>query len=103
MITIEFLRSFKLGEYSIFDLSTSFIGIYLLSPLLSKLFTFIKLDIPKLSWIYLTLPLSILTHILIRQDTLMTKYFLDPTGHYILKLLIITLLILGIRGISIIK
>lgn len=102
MITLDFLRSFRLGEYSIFDLSVSFLGIWLLSPLLSKLFKLFKLDIPKLSWMFFTLPIGLLTHILINQDTLMTKYFLDPSSHYLLKLFIIGSFILGIRGIKVI-
>ena len=103
MITIEFLRSFKISEYAIFDLTASFLGIYLLSPILSYLFRFIKLDIQRVSWFYLTLPLSILIHVLVGKYTPMTKYFFDPSGHYLLKIFIITLFILGLRGISIIK
>ncbi len=103
MITVESLRSFKLGEYAIFDLTASFLGMYLLSPILSYLFRFIKLDIQRVSWFYLTLPLSILIHILVGKYTPMTKYFFDPSDHYLLKIFIIILFILGLRGISIIK
>ena len=103
MPTIEYLRSFKLGEYAIFDLTVSFLGVYLLSPILSYLFRFIKLDISRAGWLYLTLPLSILIHALVGKYTPMTKYFLDPSGHYLLKIFIITLFILGLRGITIIR
>lgn len=103
MLTIEYLRTFRIGEYSIFDLTISFLGVSLLAPLLSKIFRLVNLDIPLRSWILFTLPIAIITHILIGQHTLMTKYFLDPSGHYLLKIFIITLLILGFRGINIIK
>lgn len=103
MITIEYLRSFKLGEYAIFDLVASFVGIYLLAPALTYLFKFIKLDIPRSSWLYLTLPMSILVHMLVGKYTPMTKYFLDPSGHYLLKLFIIGLLVFGLKAIRLIK
>jgi hypothetical protein len=103
MFNIKYLRSFKILDYAIFDLAASFIGIYLLSPLLTKLFSLIHLNIPRASWIYFTIPLGIVFHIIFGNYTPMTKYFLDPTGHYLLKLFIITLIILGVRGITIIK
>lgn len=103
MTTIEFLRQFKLGEYAIFDLVASFLGIYLLSPFLSKIFKKIRLDIPKINWIYLTLPIGILAHLLVGKITPMTRDFLDLNSSYLLKILIIGLLFFGIRGIKIIR
>lgn len=103
MVTIEFLRSFKIGEYAIFDLATSFLGVFILSPLLTRLFRLIHLEIPLSSWMLFTLPLGLLTHLLIGKMTPMTKYFLDPSGHYLLKVFIVIIFILGVAGIKIIK
>ena len=103
MITIEFLRQFRLSGYAIFDFSVAFLGIYLLSPLLSKIFLKLKLDIPKKSWLLLTLPISIFTHLLVGNITPLTSNFININEHYILKVLILSLLILGIKGIKIIK
>jgi len=103
MNPIEFLRQFRLGGYAIFDFTVSFLGIYLLAPLLSKLFLQIKLDIPKQNWLFLALPISIVVHLLFQKMTPMTTGFLDLHGHYLLKIVILALLILGIRGIKIIK
>ncbi|MFZ2189666.1 MAG: hypothetical protein WA057_06375 [Candidatus Magasanikiibacteriota bacterium] len=103
MSIIEFLRQFRLGGYAIFDFVVSFLGIWLLSPLLTKLFKKIKLDIPKINWLFLTLPISIIIHLLVGNVTPFTKNFLDLHGHYILKIIILVLLILGLRGIKIIK
>jgi len=61
---IEFLRQFRFGGYAFFDLIVAFLGVYLLSPLLSKIFLKIKIYIPKSNWIFLTLPIGILIHIL---------------------------------------
>ena len=102
-ISIEFLRQFRFGEYAIFDFVVSFLGIYLLSSLLSKVFLKFKIDIPKLNWLFLTLPISILAHLLVGQITPMTRNFLDPHSNYFLKILILVSLILGLKNIKIIK
>jgi len=103
MNPIEFLREFRIGGYAIFDFVVAFGGIYLLSPRLSKLFLKLRLKVPKRNWVLLTLPLSILVHILVGNITPMTANFIDLSGHYILKALIIGLLIFGIMGIKITK
>lgn len=100
MITIDSLRQFRLGDYAIFDLAASLVGIYFLAPLLTKLFLKFGLDIPRSSWLYLTLPLGIIIHLLVGSITPMTRDFLDLHGHYLLKILIIALTVLGLRGIK---
>ena len=103
MIPIEFLRHFRIGGYAIFDFTTAFLGIYLLALLSSKLFLKLRIDISKKSWLLLTLPIGIATHLIFGKITPMTRNFMDINGHYILKLIIIGLLILGINGIRIVK
>ena len=103
MISIEFLRQYKIAGFAIFDFAVSFIGVYLLAPLLSKLFGKLGIQILKKNWLFLTIPLSVLIHVLVNQITPMTKEFLDPQGHYILKGVIIILLIFGLRGIKRVK
>ncbi len=103
MISLEFLRQFHFFEYAVFDLSLSFLGIYLLSPLLSKIFQKLKIDIPRKNWLFLTLPIGIFSHLFIGRITPMTRNFLDTSAHYLLKIIILSLLILGTRGIKIIK
>ena len=103
MAVIEFLRQFRFGGYALFDLIVAFLGIYLLSPFLSKIFLKIKIDIPKINWIFLTLPIGILVHILIGNITPMTRNFINIQDHYILKVLILILIVLGLRGVRILK
>lgn len=100
MDTINFLRQFRVGEYAIFDLTASFLGMYLLAPLLSGLFGKIGLEIPKANWLYLTLPIGVITHIAIGSMTPMAVNFLNPHDHYILKIVIIGLLISGLKNIK---
>ena len=99
-MTIEYLREFKLFNYAIFDFAVSFLGIYLLAPLLSKIFSIFGLKISRKSWMYLTLPVSILVHMLVGNITPMTKDFFDLGGHYILKVIILSLLFFGLRNIK---
>jgi len=103
MHIIEYLRQFRFAGYTIFDTALALIGIYLLSPLLSKLFKKLQVSIPKRNWLFLTLPIGILAHLIFKQMTPMTKDLIDIHAHYILKIIIFILLILGIRGIKITK
>jgi len=103
MFTIEYLRSFRIGGYAIFDFAVSYIGVALLSPLLSKLFRLVRLDIPKKNWLFLMLPISIIVHILVGTITPFTAAFLDGSGHFVLKAIVLGSLVLGIRGIKIIR
>lgn len=103
MITIEWLRSFRIEGYAIFDLAVSFLGVYLIAPLLTKLFRKVRLEIPRNSWIYLTLPLSVPIHLAFGQMTLMTQNVLDLNGHYAIKILLPVLTVLGGRGIKVIR
>jgi hypothetical protein len=97
---LKFLRSFRIANYALFDLAIAFLGIVLLAPLLSRLALKVGLKIPLSSWLFFTLPLSILSHLLVGNKTAMTKNFLDPHGHYLLKILIIILLLLGLKEIK---
>ena len=103
MTTIEFLRQFRIGEYAIFDFIVSFLGIYLLSPILSKIFLKIKIIIPKRNWIFLTLPIGFLFHLVFGSITPMTRDILNIHDHYILKIVMLILLFFGIKGLKIIK
>jgi len=100
MNTIEFFRQYKIFGYAIFDLSVTFLGVYFLSPVLSGLFRKIHIDVPKRNWLFFALPIGIIAHILVGNMTPMTKQFLDPNGYYILKISILGLAILGLRGIG---
>jgi len=97
---LKFLRSFRLANYALFDLATAFLGVFLLAPFLSRLALKIGLKIPLSSWLLFTLPLGILTHLLVGNRTAMTRDFLNPNGHYLLKILIILLLLLGLKEIK---
>ena len=99
MDIINFLRQFRIGGYAIFDFAISFLGIYLLAPLLSKLFRKIGIEIPKLNWLFFVLPLAIVAHLIFGPITPMTKYFIDLNGHYVLKIIILGSFILGLRNI----
>ncbi|EKE05352.1 MAG: hypothetical protein ACD_19C00346G0002 [uncultured bacterium] len=103
MSTLEFLRQFRFGGYAIFDFAVSFLGIYLLAPLLTKLFRIIRIHVPKRNWLFLTLPISILVHLLVGNITPMTRQFINIHGNYTLKIVIIILLFLGLRGVRIRK
>jgi hypothetical protein len=100
MITIDLLRKYRIGEFAIFDLSVAFLGVLILSPFLSWIFRKLGWRIPIWSWILWTLPIGIITHTIIGRKTPMTTEFFDPIGHYILKILILALLVIGAKGVK---
>lgn len=100
MNIIEWLRQYRIGEFAIFDFAISFLGVYLIAPFLSKIFLKLHISIPKKNWLYLTLPIGILAHIVASSITPMTRDFLDLQGHYVLKFFIIGLFVLGLHNIS---
>lgn len=99
-MSIDNLRQYRIADYAVFDLVVSFVGIYLLSPLLTRLFRKFGWEVPRLSWIYFTLPIGILVHLLIGTKTLMTKNFMDPGGQVFIKLFILGLFFMGLKGIQ---
>lgn len=103
MDTISFLRQFRIGGFAIFDFATAFLGILIFSPLLSWIFRKLSLEIPKKNWLFLTVPIGIVTHLLVGRRTPLTAEFLNIRGHYLLKIVVLALFALGLRGIRRIK
>ena len=103
MNILELLRQYRIFDYAIFDFIAAFVGMYFLSSLLSKIFLSFRIEIPRMNWLYLTLPISILIHLLIGRITTMTADFINLYDNYSLKILILVLLIIGFRGIKRIK
>ncbi len=95
MVSIEYLRSFRLAGYALFDFTLAFFGMALAAPLLSWLFKKMGILVPKKNWVILTLPISVLAHVLAGNYTPLTKNFLDPSGHYFVKLIILACCVLG--------
>jgi hypothetical protein len=102
-MSIAFLRQFKISGYAVFDFAASFIGIFLLSPLLSGLARRAGWHVPRMNWVYMTLPIGLAAHIASGNITPMTEDFMDPRGHYLVKAAIIGFLILSLRNIKRLK
>jgi len=100
MNTIAYLRQFRFGEYAFFDLSISFLGMWLISPILTKACRKIGIDIPKKNWVILTLPIGIVFHLLFGAMTPFTRSFLDLNGHLIEKGVVTLSILFGFFGIK---
>lgn len=103
MESIEYIRSFRVFEYAIIDLILSFWWVYLISWRLSRLFLKYWISIPKMNWLYLTLPIWIIIHILTNSYTPMTMNFLNINDYYILKFIILFSLTMGVYNITLTK
>lgn len=90
---IQFLRQFKIGPFAIFDIVISYVGIYILSPLLIKIFKLIRINTNLSTWMWLTLPLSIVFHVIFNQNTPLTRMFLNTSDYWLVKSIIVIMFI----------
>jgi hypothetical protein len=100
MFTIEFLRHYRVLGYAIFDLTVSFLGMAILAPLLSRMMRKVGYIVPMVNWVWMTLPIGILAHLLVGKITPMTAQFLNPDGDYVLKAIIFVMFVLSLVGIK---
>lgn len=100
MNIIDLLRQYRVGPFAVFDFVISYLGFYLLSPFIIKLFLFFNLKINKTGIMWLVLPTSILVHILVGEYTPLTKMFLDGSEYYLVKAIVIFTIYMGIKEIS---
>lgn len=84
-------------DFAIFDFAVSYLGVYLLSPLLTKITSRFGWRPTRLQWLYLVLPLSVVFHLMFGVHTPLTEMVIDPHGGYIAKILILLMLYLGIK------
>lgn len=94
---IQTLRSFRVGPFAVFDFASAYLGVYLLAPVLSYLCSLFGLSVTRTQWLWLTLPLSILFHLLFGSRTPFTVMVLDPSGHILAKLLVLGMLFMAFR------
>jgi hypothetical protein len=99
---LVFLRQFKVGPFAIFDTVISYIGILLLAPLLTKLFSVFKISISTSSWLWLTLPISVLFHLIFAQNTPLMKVLADPS-HFSFYIAVAVLLLMTYMGLKSVK
>jgi len=102
MISIEFLRQYKIGPFAIFDTVGSYLIIFILSPILTKLVSIFGLIIPTSSWLWLTIPISVIFHIVFRQSTPLIKILANPkeVNFYIAITILLLMTYMGLRNIQ---
>lgn len=100
---LELVRQFKIGPFAVFDTTLAYLGVFLLSPLLTRLTKKAHLRISKAEWLWLVLPVSVITHLIFGQETPLTKMVIDPNGYYLVKFVILFMLFMGVKNIRITK
>lgn len=98
MDPIRILRQFTVGPFTIFDIATAYIGIYLIAPLLTKLFSKIHIYITTAGWLWLTLPIGVIFHIVFHINTPYMRMLLNPHGSYVAKIVLLFMLYMGLRN-----
>ncbi len=93
MNLITILRSYRIGPFAIFDFAMSYIVVYLIAPYLQKL----GLKLSRAQMLWLTLPISILVHILFGKMTPLTEMFVDLHGGYAAKIVTVFMIVMACR------
>lgn len=99
VVDIVYLRQFKIGPYAIFDVVVSYIGIYLIAPLLTAVFVKIHLYISRRGWVWLTLPLSVFFHVIFNQQTPFMKALINSDHYFIEAIVLLFMLYMGLKNI----
>lgn len=98
MDTLEILRQLRIGPFAIFDLALAYIGIYLIAPLLTKLFSRIHINISRAGWLWLTLPISVVVHLAFRQDTVLVRMLSNPQpSFYLVMIVLLGMVYMGLK------
>ena len=93
------LREYRIGPFTIFDTVLAYLGILIISPLLIKLFSLVHLKITLASWLWLTMPLSVIFHLVFSQDTPLIKVLLNSNNSYIAWAVILFMTFMGLKDI----
>jgi hypothetical protein len=102
MDILHILRLYKIGPFTIFDTGTAYLGIFIIAPLLTKLFSKIHINIPRSGWMWLTLPISVLFHLILFQDTPLMKMLSNPNQiqFYVVIIILVFMTYMGLRNIK---
>jgi hypothetical protein len=95
---ITFLRSFRFGPFAIFDFVASYVLVYFLAPYLSRFFAMFRIRVSREQWLWLTLPISLIVHMIFGTSTPLTKMFLDLNGGWLVKFIIFAMLYMSYRS-----
>lgn len=96
---VQFLRQFRIGPYAIFDLVMSYIGIFLVAPVLSKLASKFSVKISRTAWLWFTLPISVIFHLIFRQNTAFMQRLFSSQGYHVEVIVLLFMVYMGVRHI----
>lgn len=99
---IASLRQYRIGPFAIFDTVASYLAILLIAPLLTKIFSKLHITIPLVTWILFMLPISVVFHLIFRQNTPLMKILLNPNTiqFYVGTIVLSLMTYLGVRKIK---
>jgi hypothetical protein len=97
---IETLRSYRIGPFAIFDFAISYIIVFLIAPLLVKISKKLNFPITKTQWLWLVLPFSVLSHLMVGNITPLTEMFIEPNGNFLVKAIVLFMTYMGLRRVK---
>lgn len=98
MSFVELLRQYKIGPFSIFDFVLAFGGVYILAPFIIRVLQRARIIITRTELMWLVVPLSVMSHLLVGSMTPLTQMAVNPKGDVVVKLVLLGMLYVGLRG-----
>ncbi len=96
---LHILRQYKIGPLTIFDTATAYVGMFFVAPLLTKLFSKMHIIISRAGWLWLTLPIAVVFHLMFRQNTPLMSMLFNPRQYqfYVVVIILIFMVYMGLR------
>lgn len=103
MLLQDLRAEYRIGPFSAVDTLGALFIAYLIAPLLSAAVRRLGFEVPRSSWLWLTVPVAVVVHLFTRPDTALTKMILDPSGNYLAKGVLLLMILTGFRGMKRVK
>lgn len=95
---ITILRSYRLFGYAMIDFVAGALGIYLLSPILIKIFDKFGIKTTKKNWLWLSVVIGVIFHMIFAPDTPLNQKIFSLNDGYFEKIFLIFTIYMGTRN-----
>ena len=92
MSTIDYLRSFRVGPFAVFDFAASFVAAYVIGEYMFPNQT--------MALLWGVIPLSILAHVLAGKMTPLARMVMEPNAYWVPKLIVLFCVVQMVQNIS---
>ncbi len=103
MLLQDLRADYRIGPFSVVDTVGALLIVYLIAPFLSAVVRRLGFEVPRSSWLWLTIPVALVAHLMFRPDTALTTMIVDPNGSYLAKAVLLVMIFMAFRGMKPVK